>query len=633
MLLALAMGAALAQNAYVPDSNAAYADLPADTKWDLSPLFASDEAWKAEVESLQVDIPTMRDFQGKLAKPDCLLKTLDHYTGLHARASKVSLYANLKLTVGTTDPKAISMSQRAQDLQVALMDASSFIRGEVLALSEKQTNKSYTKAPGLETYRHYLDGIQRRRSRVLGSEAEAVLAQLGDNLWAEVDLNELHHEPELAFQSLMVDLAWPMVHDETGEAVQLNLSLYPRLRSSEQRAVREEAVDAVFSTLYQYRDVFASTLGGQARTTVSLARARHYDTALEAYLDKDDIDPAVYANLIHTVHGHLEPMHRYVELRRKRMGVDKVHLGDMYPPLVPGVEKEVSFDEARQTILTALEPLGPDYLRVMREGMDPATGWLDLYPAADKDSGAFCATTYGVHPFVMMNYQNSLDDMSTLAHEYGHAMHSYLSMEHQTYSDFSYVPFLAEIASTANEALLMDYLIAHAASDEEKIYLLSQRADAIRGTIYRQALFAEFEWEVHKLAEEGAPITADALSTLYGALVKTYYGPSYELGAHDDMEWAYIPHLYYKYYVFTYATGLSSGMAIARRLENGGEPEVEAYLSMLRGGRSAPPLDLLRGAGVDLSSPAPIAEALAVFGETVDELDRLLAKQPTHTEN
>lgn len=628
MWFALALSAA--SFAYSPDPNQPYAELPAETKWSLQHLFADDAAWNAEATAVRADLPKLKAMQGTLAKPGALYDALTLYTALHGRASRVSLYANLRLTVGMTDPTAIAAAQRAQELQGALMDTSAFLRVEILAQSPTQLEKAYRKVPELELYRHYLSDIQRRRERVLGSEAEAILAQMGDNLWAEVDLNELHHEPELAFQSMMSDLAWPAVADGKGGTVPLTLSLYPRLRASEDRAVREEAVNAVMKTLHQYRDVFASTLGGQARTTVALSRARHYDTAVAAYLDKDNIDPVVYENLISTVRANLAPMHRYVELRRKVMGLEKVHLSDMYPPMVQGVEKEVPYDEAVKTLEIALAPLGPDYWAVMRSGLDPASGWLDLYPAAEKDSGAFCATTYGAHPYVMMNYQNTLDDMSTLAHEYGHAMHSHYSMTTQSYSDFSYVPFLAEIASTANEALLMDYLIAHASSDEEKIYLLSQRADAIRGTIYRQALFAAFELELHRMAESNEPITAESLSAKYGAFVQDWYGPSYELGPYDAMEWAYIPHLYYKYYVFTYATGLSSGMAVAERLKTGGPEAAPAYLTMLSGGRSAPPLDLLRGAGVDLSTPAPIETALSAFDDTVAQLEVLLAKQQPH---
>jgi oligoendopeptidase F len=317
-------------------------------------------------------------------------------------------------------------------------------------------------------------------------------------------------------------------------------------------------------------------------------------------------------------------LHRYVELRKKALKLPDVHIYDLYVPLAEGVDEDVPFVRAKQTILEALKPLGPEYARVLEEGLDPANGWLDLYPHKDKESGAFSASVYGPHPYVQMNYLNSVNDMSTLAHEYGHALHSHLSMKKQPYSSFRYVNMLAEIASTCNESLLSDHLVAGTADRAKKAYLLVERLENIRQTIFRQTMFAEFELEIHRMAEAGTPLTATVLDTTYLNLVRKYYGPGFTTGPDDGMEWAGVPHFYYKYYVWSYATGLSSGIAIADRVRELGAPAVDGYLRMLEGGSSEPPLELLKKAGVDLTRPDAIEAAMRAFERTLNEVESLL---------
>ena len=347
------------------------------------------------------------------------------------------------------------------------------------------------------------------------------------------------------------------------------------------------------------RRALAATLAGQFQLDVDYAHARGYDTALEAYMDKDGIDTKVYDNLVSTINANLPLLHRYVELRKKALGLDEIHLYDLYIPIVEGVAVEVPFADARVNIIAALEPLGADYGAALAEGLDPTNGWMDLYPHRDKGSGAFSVAVHGPHPYVFMNYQDSLDDMSTLAHEFGHALHSDLAMKAQPYSSFRYPAFLAEVASTCNESLLSEFLVSKATDPAEKAYLLVERLETIRGTIFRQTMFAEFERQVHGFVEEGTPITAALLEETYSGLVQRYYGPGYTFDENDGMEWAYIPHFYYKYYVYSYATGLSSGIAIADRVKTLGKPAADAFLAMLAGGASAPPLELLAGAGVE----------------------------------
>ncbi len=404
----------------------------------------------------------------------------------------------------------------------------------------------------------------------------------------------------------------------------MTLSNLGGFRSSTSREVRAETMTAFFATLRQFEHAFAALLGGQFDLDVTYARARHYDTALEAYMDKDNLETTVHDNLINTVNANLKPLHRYVELRKKVLGLDDLHIYDMYVPMVAAAEMDVTYKEAMEILPAALKPLGKDYVNLLKKGLDPATGWIDVYPSNDKRSGAFSASVYGRDPYVFMNYQNSLDNMSTLAHEYGHALHSYLAMNNQPYHNYRYVAFLAEIASTCNEALLSDYLVANAKNQDEKIGILAAELETIRTTIYRQTLFSEFERKVHGYVEAGTPITATLLDETYAGLVKTYYGPGFTVDENDGMEWAYIPHFYYKYYVYSYATGLCSGIAIAERVKAEGDKAVGPYLGMLKGGCSKAPLDLLRDAGVDLSKPDAIEAALERFDRTITEVAKLL---------
>ena len=628
LLVALPNGAAAEHDAawpaYTPDANAPRSAIPEIYTWDLSPLFASDEAWDVARLKLLAEIPGLETYDGRLADPAALRACLDLYFQLHSDANFVTLYPNLRQSTALSDETANAMVQRSLAVMDELMRAAAFIRREVLTLPADKLDAAYAAQPALAAYRPYLDNLRRRSNRLLSPDAERVLAQLGDNLWAEIDLNEIPSPLEDAFGALLTDITWPQITDEDGEKVQLTLSNYGRYRASTDRDVRRSAVEALFGTLRQYERTLAATLAGQFQLDVDYARARGYDTALEAYLDKDGVAPAVYKNLVSTINAHLPLLHRYVELRKKAMGLEDIHIYDLYIPLAEGVAVDVPFAEARTTLLAALAPLGADYGAALAEGLDPANGWMDLYPHRDKRSGAFSASVHGPHPYVFMNYQDSLDDMSTLAHEFGHALHSDLAMKSQPYASFRYVPFLAEIASTCNESLLSDYLVSKATNPAEKAYLLVERLESIRTTIFRQTMFAEFELKVHGFVEDGTPVTAALLEKTYRDLVQRYYGPGYTLDADDGLEWAYIPHFYYKYYVYSYATGLSSGIAIADRVKTLGEPAAKAFLTMLEGGASAPPLELLAGAGVDLTKPDALDAAMKTFEETLNEVEKLL---------
>jgi oligoendopeptidase F len=612
---------------YAPDANAERASIPGDYIWDLTVLFPDDEAWAATFEATAEQLVELKSAHDALSRPAGLAAYMEDYFEIEVTANRLSLYASLQKDGDTTSPEYSSRHQQALKLTGQVMDEGAVLRQAVLDYDTAKLAAAYAQEPAIETFRPWIESLRRRADRILDPVAERVLGLAGDNLWAAIDLNELPSPLETAFGALVSEMPLPKIENAEGQETQLTFANYGRLRASDDRGVRRDTVAGMFSSLRSFENTFAATLGGQAKFNVFLARSRNYDTALEAYLDKDDLDPAVYLNLIATVRAHAPALHRYVELRKKVMGLDAIHLYDLYVPMVEGAARDLSYAEGARVIVDALQPLGEDYSERLVEIIDPRNGAIDVYPAKTKDSGAFSASVYGVRPFIKMNFQDSYDDVSTLAHELGHALHSSLSMGTQPYLSSRYVPFLAEIASTANEVLLSKYMVAHAESDAERAWYLSELVETLRTTIYRQTLFAEFELRLHELVEAGEPVTANRLNAIYGGLIEDYYGPGYTMDADDPVEWAYIPHFYYKYYVFTYATGLASGAAIAEEISTGDAAARDAYLEMLKGGNSKPPLELLAGAGVDLTKPDAIAAALELFDRTLTELEAILVKE------
>jgi len=553
-----------------------------------------------------------------------LRRCLKQYFETRLATNRLTLYANLRFDSHRTSTDIQAMNDRALQAMNALMAEAGFIRAEILGMNAEAMAATYKAEPALGEYRGYIDEIRRRKDCLLGPEAERILSLAGDNLWAEIDLNELPSDHEKTFGAALSDLTLPVIQDENGEDVQLTFSNYPRFRRSADRRVRRDAVEGIFAELRNREHVLAATMAGQINTSIFFARARGYNATLDAYLDMDDIDPAVYHNLIGAIRENLGPLHRYVELRKKVLGISDLHVYDLYTPLVPHVESDFDYDEARWVLPEAFAPLGDEYGEVFRDGLNPLSGWIDLYPHDGKESGAFSASVYGVHPYVKMNFMNDSDGLFTLAHEYGHALHTHLAMENQPYMTADYASFIAEIASTCNEMLLTDYLLANAKSDEEKLSILGELLESIRTTIYRQTLFAEFELAAHTAAEAGTPITAEFLDDLYADLIRTYYGPGLTLGENDGLEWSYIGHFYYKFYMYTYATGLSSGIALSELVREDGQKAVEAYLRMLKAGSSKPPLELLRNAGVDLTRPDAIESAARLMDRTITEMEKLL---------
>ncbi len=609
---------------FQPDANMARSDIPAVYKWNLDPLSSSVDAWNAEIVQCQSDMEGFEALHKTLNTSKGIADYLKAYFQLDEKINRLTLYANMQRDMESTDQEIIARHEKALSMTEELMGKSAALRQAILSLSEKDIDAAMKSQPDIKKYLPYINSLRRRADRVLSPTEEKLLSLAGDNLWAQIDLNELPSASEKAFRAFIAEMALPMISGPDNKQVRLSFSNYGRFRGSSDRVVRKNTVAAMFGTLKGYENTFATTLGEQARFSLFLSRARGYDSVLEAYLDKDNLTPDVYMNLINTVKANVGPLHKYVALRKKAMKLDEVHLYDLYVPMVEQASIEMDYNTGANYVLQALEPLGEDYIKQLKQGMNPANGWIDLYPSRTKNSGAFSTATYGIHPYVKMNFQNSFNDVSTLAHEYGHALHSYYAMSEQSNLSWRYVPFLAEIASTCNEALLSRYMIDNASSKQERIWLLSELLETIRTTIYRQTLFAEFELKLHQLAEKGEPINAAKLNAIYADLLRTYYGPNYTIDENDSIEWAYIPHFYYKYYVFTYATGLSSGIAFAEKILEEGPEARDAYMGMLKGGSSKPPLVLLKDAGLDLSKPEAIAAALKLFDKTLDELNTLL---------
>lgn len=623
--------AAVAQPAQVqnfkPDANMDRSQIPDIYKWNLTPLFSDSAQFEQALRDSQAGVEKLQTFKGKLQDSQALVDCLELYFQTRLLTNKATLYSNLRLTTALRDPQVQDMDARAQKAMRNFMAQTAFIRDEVMKLDGAALDQATVKFPRLKDYRPWINEARRRANHILSAEEERILSLAGDNQFAEIDLNELPSDFEKAFQALSAEIKLPTITDEEGKTVQLTFSNYAKYRGSSDRRVRQETVSKFFGALNDYRQTFASLLAGQVHLSSLLAKARGYDSALAAYLDRDNIPQSVYTNIVDTVRQNTAPLHRYVSLRKKMMGLDEVHLYDLYPPLVPAVEKDITYAQACEIVPQALAPLGEKYVQKLQEGLKLENGWVDVYPHKDKDSGASCASIFGCHPFVKMNFLDSFDDMSTLAHEFGHAMHSDLSFSTQPYTTAGYVPFVAEVASTCNEKFLSDYLVAHAQNDEEKLYLLNQMVDSIRSTIYRQALFADFELRVHQAGEAGQTLSADFLNETYLDLIRQYYGPDFTIDETDGIEWAYIPHLYYKFYVFSYTAGMSSGIAIAEKVQKEGAPARDAYLQMLSSGSSKPPVELLKMAGVDLTKPQAIQAATNLMDELLDQMEEIIAKR------
>lgn len=579
-------------------------------RWDLSSIFESDEAFLAALEEAKKLPPRFASFQGKISASAANLLAylkLDDEAGLIL--TKLANYAERKSDEDTRESRYQDYSSQVMTLWVSLSSASSWFTSELLSLSEQEMEGFYSQEPELELHRRCLDVIFSRREHVLSPAEEKLLAAAGD----------MANQPDNIFSLLNdADLTFPDAHDAKGAAHPVTHGSYIPLMMSADRTLRESAYESLYSSYRQFRNTFAATLGAQNKQLKFFAEARRYESALEAALSANEVPTQVYTNLIETVHNNMDAMYKYVALRKELLDVDELRFSDLYVPIVDDVELTFTYEEACDIILEALRPMGENYLALVRRGLSER--WIDVYETPGKRSGAYSAGGYGMHPVILLNFQGKLDDVFTLIHEMGHSIHTYLSCANQPVCYSDYVIFVAEVASTCNEALLTRYLLDHAKNERERAYFLNHFLEQFRATLYRQTMFAEFELKVAELTAQGAGITADALCGIYMELNAQYFGDGIALDENIALEWARIPHFYYRFYVYQYATGFAAAIALSQRILDLGEQGREDYLGFLKGGSSKPPIDLLRGAGVDMLSPEPVEDALKLFDEMVDEM-------------
>ena len=587
-------------------------EIPMEDRWATEDLFPSDEAWEEALTSLAENKKELAAFAGHLAdSAETLFDYLWKLEQTEEKAGLIAGYAMRKADEDTRVAKYQAMRGRCSGVLVNMRAATSFETPEIMAIGDELLDKFYEECPKLERYRRYLNNVRRMKAHTLSAAEEKLLAAAG----------EMANAPSNVFGALNnADMRFPDAVDAEGNKHPLSNGSFVPLQSGSDRILRRSAYENFYKVYQDYKNTAAGLLNAQNKQLKFFAEARHYPNAFEAALDRTQVPTSVYLNLIEAVHQNLDKMHRYVRLRKKLLGVDELHFYDVYTPLLADVDKDIPFAQAKQTVYDALYPLGEEYRAILKQGFE--NRWIDVYENQGKRSGAYSSGA-AVHPFVLLNYANTLKNQFTLAHEMGHAMHSYLSHKHQNYVDANYVIFVAEVASTCNEALLMEYLLNKTTDKKERAYLINHFLEQFKGTIYRQTMFAEFELNIGKMVAEGKTLTADTLSAEYKRLNEMYFGPDMVVDDNIAVEWARIPHFYYNYYVFQYATGYSAAIALSRKILDEGESAVKDYLGFLSGGCSKTPIELLKGAGVDMTSPEPVNEALALFGRLLDEMEAL----------
>lgn len=589
-------------------------EVPEEMTWNLKDMFESDQAWMAEYEAMKEFPAKIAAFQGTLARSaQDLLAWFRLQDEIELRLSVLMGYASCKGDEDTGNSFYQDVRGKAMNVYVSIASAAAFATPEIMAIADETLDQFYAQQPELETYRRSLYQIRRRKDHILSPAEERLLASAGEMANASENIAGVFRNADQIF---------PDVTDSQGNVHPLTDATFVPLLTSPDRELRRRAFETYYKQLGQYKNTIAATLDGQFKQLCFFSNARHYDSTIQASLDATEVPVPVYMNLIEAVHNNLDKMYRYVALRKKLLGVDELHMYDVYTPIVADADQAIPYEQAKETVLEALQVLGDDYVDLLKEGF--SNRWIDVYENVGKRSGAYSSGNSRPHPYVLLNHKDNLDCQFTLAHEMGHALHSYHSCKYQPVSTSDYVIFVAEVASTCNEVLLMRHLLKKTTDKKQRAYLINHFMDQFKGTVYRQTMFAEFELAMGKMAESGQALTADALCQKYHALNKLYFGPDMVSDDQIALEWARIPHFFYNYYVFQYATGFSAAVAIANRILKEGAPAVADYKKFLSGGCSTDPISLLKIAGVDMSSPEPVNSALALFGELVDEMEQLV---------
>ena len=589
-------------------------DIDVKDTWNLESIYANIELWEEDYAALEKDAAEFAKLKGAIeADVSKIPAVLDAYYGLHRRLSKLSVYARMRFDQDTTDSTYQTMSAKIGSLGVKIGAASAFVEPEILSYSKEQLEAAEKENERTAYYGRKIEEMLRGQEHTLDAEKEELLAAAGD----------MAEAPDDIFSVLMnADMKYPDIVLEDGTHLPLTNSTYISYMESPDRAVREGAFKTLYGQIASLKNTFAAIYRGNLKQAKFYAQSRKYSSARAMYLADSNVPESVYDNLLSAVHEALPMMYRYVAVRKKVLGVDKLHMYDVYTPIVAAQNQTYEFEQAKQMVLEALKPMGEDYLSHAREGLE--NRWIDIYPNKGKKGGAYSWGCYDSQPFILLNYTKNLDSVFTLIHEMGHSIHSYYSITAQDYAYSDYKIFVAEVASTCNECLLMHDLLKKTTDKEQRKYLLNHYLDSFKGTLFRQTMFAEFEKTAHDYCAQGKPLTAEALSQMYLELNQKYFGPDMEKDEEIAYEWMRIPHFYTPFYVYQYATGYSAAVALSAKILKEGKPAVDAYMSFLKGGESKDPIDLLKMAGVDMTTEKPVADALALFGELVAELEALV---------
>jgi oligoendopeptidase F len=579
--------------------------------WRLEDIYDSEEKWEKDLAKLTEVADKIASFAGKLAdSAETFLEVFKLSEELEHLLDNVYGYAHMREDQDTANSKYQAFQQRAMSAYMGASEKTAFINPEVLQLSDDELNAFYAKAPELDRYKRMIREIRRLKDHMLNSEMEQLLASAG----------EMQGASQKTYGMLSnADLKFPSVKDSKGEEVQLSNGRFVPTQMSKDRELRKASFEAFYGRYEEFKNTWASLYDGEVKGRIFEAKARKYNSAFEAAVDRNDVSPAVCDSLFESIHNNMDKMHKYVSLRKKLLGVDELHMYDVYVGMLPEFDMKVSYEEAKELSLKALAPLGEDYLDIVKEAY--ANRWIDVVENEGKRGGAYSGGTYDVHPYMLLNYNDTLDDVFTLVHEMGHSMHTWYSNKAQTIIDAGYKIFVAEVASTTNEVLLYHYMKEHAKSKEEKAFIINHFLDSFKGTMFRQTMFEEFERKTCEMAEAGTPLTAEALYDVYLNLNKQYFGEDMISDPQIGWEWCRIPHFYYNFYVYQYATSFAAAVAIADRILKEGAPAVEQYKKFLSSGCTQDPVSLLKIAGVDLTTKAPIDSALAVFGEAINEME------------
>lgn len=589
-------------------------DIDVKDTWNLESIYANNELWEEDYAALEKDAAEFAKLKGAIeADVSKIPAVLDAYYGLHRRLSKLSVYARMRFDQDTTDSTYQTMSAKIGSLGVKIGAASAFVEPEILSYSKEQLEAAEKENERTAYYGRKIEEMLRGQEHTLDAEKEELLAAAGD----------MAEAPDDIFSVLMnADMKYPDIVLEDGTHLPLTNSTYISYMESPDRAVREGAFKTLYGQIASLKNTFVAIYRGNLKQAKFYAQSRKYSSARAMYLADSNVPESVYDNLLSAVHEALPMMYRYVAVRKKVLGVDKLHMYDVYTPIVAAQNQTYEFEQAKQMVLEALKPMGEDYLSHAREGLE--NRWIDIYPNKGKKGGAYSWGCYDSQPFILLNYTKNLDSVFTLIHEMGHSIHSYYSRTAQDYAYSDYKIFVAEVASTCNECLLMHDLLEKTTDKEQRKYLLNHYLDSFKGTLFRQTMFAEFEKNAHDYCAQGKPLTAEALSQMYLELNQKYFGPDMEKDEEIAYEWMRIPHFYTPFYVYQYATGYSAAVALSAKILKEGKPAVDAYMSFLKGGESKDPIDLLKMAGVDMTTEKPVADALALFGELVTELETLV---------